>query len=93
VLTNQLAQLQSSVLAQTGDSPGQLAILGGHLLAVVVFSIIGLIVFIGCLFLIEKLTPFSINKEILDEHNTAVAIVIGAIIIGMSLIIAASVLG
>ncbi len=93
MLTNQLAQLQPAVLAQVGDSPGQLVILGGHLLAVVVFSIIGLIVFVGCLWLIEKLTPFSINKEILDEHNTAVAIVVGAIIIGMSLIIAASVLG
>jgi len=93
VLTHHsLAQLQTSVLAQT-ESPGQMAILGGHLLAVVVFSIIGLIVFIACLFMLEKLTPFSINKEILDEHNTAVAIVVGAIIIGMSLIIAASVLG
>lgn len=93
MLQHQLALMQSSVLAQGNEPPGQMAVLGAHLLAVVVFSIIGLIVFIGCLFLIEKLTPFSINKEILDEHNNAVAIVVGSIIIGMSLIIAASVLG
>jgi uncharacterized membrane protein YjfL (UPF0719 family) len=93
VLNFQIAQLQSLGLLAADESSGQLAVLGGHLLAVVVFSIIGLIVFVGCLVLIEKLTPFSINKEILEEHNSAVAIVVGAIIIGMSLIIAASVLG
>jgi uncharacterized membrane protein YjfL (UPF0719 family) len=70
-----------------------LALLGGQLLAVVVFSIVGIIVFIGCLYLIERLTPFSIHREIIEEHNTSVGIVVGAIIIGMSLIIASSVLG
>lgn len=92
MLTHSFAQLHTSLLAQV-DSPSQLTVLGGHLLAAVVFSIMGLIVFLGCLLLIEKLTPFSINQEILDEHNNAVAIVVGSMIIGMSLIIAAAVLG
>lgn len=93
MLENQLLQLQSFALLAQGDERSQLSVLGGHLLAVVIFSFIGFIVFIGGLFLLEKLTPFSINHEILEEHNNAVAIVLGAIIIGMSLIIAASVLG
>ena len=93
MLINQISQLQSSWLLAHAEAPSQLYVLGGHLLAVVVFSVIGIVVFIGGLFLVEKLTPFSINQEILEEHNTAVAIVLGAIIIGISLIIAASVLG
>lgn len=93
MLDNQLMQFHSFALLAQGDEPSQLSVLGGHLLAVVVFSLIGIIVFIGGLFLIEKLTPFSINHEILEEHNTAVAIVLASIVIGMSLIIAASVLG
>ena len=93
MLNNQLLQFQAFSLLAQGDEPTQMSVLGGHLLAVVVFSLIGIVVFIGGLFLVEKLTPFSINHEILEEHNTAVAIVLGAIIIGMSLIIAASVLG
>ena len=93
MLINQISQLQSSWLLAQAEAPSQLSVLGGHLLAVVVFSVIGIVAFIGGLFLVEKLTPFSLNQEILEEHNTAVAIVLGAIIIGISLIIAASVLG
>ena len=79
--------------ASVPEAPNQLAVLGAHLLAVVVFSMVGIVVFIGGIYLIEKLTPFSISHEIIEEHNPAVATVLGAIIIGMSLIIAASVLG
>ena len=93
MLLNQISQLQSSWLLAQAEAPSQLNVLGGHLLAVIIFSVIGIVVFIGGLFLVEKLTPFSINQEILEEHNSAVAIVLGAIIIGISLIIAASVLG
>ena len=93
MLNNQLLQFQAFSLLAQGDEPTQMSVLGGQFLAVVVFSLIGIVVVIGGLFLVEKLTPFSINHEILEEHNTAVAIVLGAIIIGMSLIIAASVLG
>ena len=37
----------------------------------------------------EKLTHFSIHKEIIDEHNTAVAMIISAFLIAMGLILAA----
>ena len=93
MLTQHIAQLQSFALLAAEEESNRLAVLGGHLLAVVVFSLVGIIVFIGGLYLLERMTPFSIHREIIDEHNTSVGIVLGAIIIGMSLIIAASVLG
>lgn len=64
-----------------------------HLIAASVFSLVGVIVFIGCLVLTEKLTPFSIIHEIGEEHNIAVSIVVAAIVLGMSMIIAASIQG
>lgn len=64
-----------------------------HLIAASVFSLLGVIVFIGCLVLTEKLTPFSIIHEIGEEHNMAVSIVVAAIVLGMSMIIAASIQG
>ena len=64
-----------------------------HLIAASVFSIIGVVVFVICLVLIEKLTPFSVLTEIGEEHNVAVAIVVAAIVLGISLIIAASIMG
>ncbi len=64
-----------------------------HLIAASVFSIVGIIVFVGCLILAEKLTPFSIIHEIGEEHNMAVSIVVAAIVLGISVIIAAAILG
>lgn len=64
-----------------------------HLVAATVFSIVGIIVFVLCLILAEKLTPFSIIHEIGEEHNMAVSIVVAAIVLGVSIIIAAAILG
>lgn len=64
-----------------------------HLVAATVFSIVGIIVFVLCLVLAEKLTPFSIINEIGEEHNMAVSIVVAAIVLGVSIIIAAAILG
>jgi putative membrane protein len=54
---------------------------------------VGIVVLFLAIFLMEKLTRFSITKEIVDEHNTALAIIVGAIVIGVSIIIAASISG
>ena len=57
----------------------------------VIFVAIGLIVFGLAFWLITKLTPFSIRKEIEEDQNTALGIVIGSVIIGLSIIIAAAI--
>lgn len=80
-------------LAQTLPDEPRTGLLGYHLMAVGLFSVVGIIVLGICLLLIEKLTPYSVTKELIDEHNTALAIVIAAIILGVSMIIAASILG
>ena len=61
------------------------------------WSLIGLVglvlAFLIAFFLMTKIAPFSIRKEIEEDHNTAAAIVMGAILLGMSIIIAAAILG
>jgi putative membrane protein len=56
-----------------------------------VFVIIGLIVFALAFVIIAKAAPFSVRKEIEDDQNIALAIVIGSVILGSALIIAAAV--
>jgi putative membrane protein len=56
-----------------------------------VFVIIGLIVFALAFLVITKVAPFSVRKEIEDDQNVALAIVIGSVILGSALIIAAAV--
>jgi uncharacterized membrane protein YjfL (UPF0719 family) len=38
-------------------------------------------------------SPFSVKKEIEEDQNSALAIIIGALIIGISIIIAAAING
>lgn len=58
----------------------------------VIFVAIGLLVFGLAFWLITKLSPFSIRKEIEEDQNTALGIVIGSVILGLSIIIAAAIL-
>ena len=63
------------------------------LLTTVIFVAIGLIVFAVAFLIVVLISPFSVKKEIEEDHNTALAIIIGALIIGIALIIAAAIQG
>jgi uncharacterized membrane protein YjfL (UPF0719 family) len=63
------------------------------LITTIVFVLLGLITFAVAFFVITKVSPFSVRKEIEDDQNTALAIVIGSVILGSALIIAAAIHG
>ena len=63
------------------------------LITTVVFVAIGLAVFLIAFLLVVMLAPFSVKKEIEEDQNTSLAIIIGAIIIGIALIISAAIQG
>lgn len=65
----------------------------GHLKAAVIFAGLGIAIFGLLWVLILKLTPFSIRKEIEEDHNTSVAIVIGAMFLSIAIILAAAIHG
>ncbi|HVI00444.1 MAG TPA: DUF350 domain-containing protein [Enhygromyxa sp.] len=58
-----------------------------------VYSVLGLVIFGITWMLIVWLTPFSIRKEIEDDQNTSLGIILGAVIIGIALIISSAVAG
>jgi putative membrane protein len=62
-----------------------------HLVAAFVFATLGLAVLSVWFWLIVKFAPFSVVREIEQDQNTALGIIIGSIIIGVSLIIAAAI--
>jgi putative membrane protein len=65
----------------------------GSILAALIYSLMGIVLFGVAFFVIVKVAPFSIRKEIEDDQNTALGIIIGAVIIGISMIISAAVHG
>lgn len=58
-----------------------------------VFAGIGLAVFAAAFWIMTKVVPFSVRKEIEQDQNTALAVIMAGVIIGVSLIIAAAVSG
>lgn len=58
-----------------------------------IFSVVGLVLFGVSYIAIAKITPFSLRKELEDDHNAALALILGAIIIGIALIVSASIRG
>ena len=59
--------------------------------AALVFAFIGIVVFVSAFLVIDKLTPYDLWKEIVEEKNLALAILVGAMSIGICIIIAAAV--
>lgn len=57
------------------------------------FTIVGLLLFALAFWIIVKVSPFSIRKEIEEDQNMALGIVIAAVIIGIALIVSAAVHG
>jgi putative membrane protein len=56
-----------------------------------VFSLLGIVIFVGTFVVIDKVTPFHLWKEIVQDKNVALAILLGAMSIGLCIIIAAAV--
>ena len=59
--------------------------------AAVLFTIIGVVLFIVAFMVFDKLTPGSLWKELLEDHNTAIGVLMGSVAIALAIIIAAAV--
>jgi putative membrane protein len=57
----------------------------------IVYSILGTVVLGLSFYVIERLLPFSMRKEIAEDHNVSLGIILGAFVIGLSIIIAAAI--
>lgn len=64
-----------------------------QLLGALIYSLIGIGLFGLAFFIIVKVAPFSIRKEIEEDQNTSLGIIIGSVIIGIALIISSAVQG
>ena len=56
-----------------------------------VFALIGIVVFVASFVVIDRMTPYDLWREIVQEKNMALAVLIGAMSIGICIIIAAAV--
>ena len=57
----------------------------------VIYAAIGIVIFAGAFLVLDKVTPYNLWKEIVQEHNTALALLLGAMSLGICVIIASAV--
>ena len=84
--------LAQAEVTETGD-PFRVLVLLRALVAAVAFSILGVIVLGVATWVLSRSLPFSMRKEIEEDQNVSLGIIIGSLILGMSIIIAASIMG
>ncbi len=63
----------------------------GYILNAVVYAFLGILIFSIAFIVIDMMTPYDLWKEICENRNTALAIMVGAMSIGVCIIIASAV--
>ena len=57
----------------------------------ILYAIIGVLVFWITFLLIDKLTPYDLWQEIVEKQNVALGVVVAAMSLGISIIVAAAI--
>lgn len=61
------------------------------LLAAAVYAVLGIVIFVLALVAVDRTTPGTLWKEIIEEHNTALAIMMAGVSIALAIVIAAAI--
>lgn len=59
----------------------------------VLYSVLGLAILGLAFAAFDRMTPGNLWKELIDEHNVALAIVVGSVMLALSIIIASAIHG
>ena len=57
----------------------------------VVALLVGILIFVVAFLAMDRITPYTLWKEIIEEHNTALALLLGLMGLSLSIIIAAAI--
>ncbi|WP_136443305.1 DUF350 domain-containing protein [Pacificoceanicola onchidii] len=63
-----------------------------EVVSTIFFTVLGVVLMAFCWWIINIMTPFSVIKEIEEDQNTSLAILIGSVFVALSIIIAAVIL-
>ncbi len=57
----------------------------------ILYAVIGVVVFWLCFIIVDKITPYDLWREIVEKQNQALALVVAAMCLGISIIVAAAI--
>ena len=64
-----------------------------NILAALVYAVLGIVIFAVALIAVDRATPGTLWKEIIEEHNTALAVMMAGVSIALALVISAAISG
>ncbi len=64
-----------------------------HMVNALAFSFAGIIIFLAGFIIIDWWSPYDLWKEIVEEQNTALAIIVAGISLGICIVISAAIRG
>ena len=74
------------------DTTHGLTNIGQNFLAALVYSLLGIVLFVIGFMIFDRLTPGSLWKELLEDENVALGNLMGGVAIAIAIIIAAAIL-
>lgn len=57
----------------------------------ILYALIGVVIFWVCFVIVDKITPYDLWGEIVEKQNVALGVVVAAMCLGISLIVAAAI--
>ncbi|MFN7955012.1 MAG: DUF350 domain-containing protein [bacterium] len=64
-----------------------------YLVLSLIYSGVGIGIFMLAYKVIEMVMPFDLNKELAEDQNTAVGVLVGSVMLGLAIIIASAMHG
>jgi uncharacterized membrane protein YjfL (UPF0719 family) len=62
-----------------------------QLIPTILYFVVGVLLFGLTIWLFSRLTPFSLRKEIEEDHNVAMAVILGSALIALAIVLAAAI--
>ncbi len=66
---------------------------GAELIATGVYALLGLFLFFAAYFIFERVAPFPVRKELVEDNNVAVGVIVAGMMIGLAIILSAAMKG
>ena len=63
------------------------------MLSGVIYTVLGVVLFVFAFVIIVRVVPFSVRREIEEDQNIALGVILGSVILGISIIVAAAITG
>lgn len=63
----------------------------GAIVSSILFGLIGVVIFWVCFLIVDKITPVDMWAEIVEKQNLALGVVVAAMCLGISIIVAAAI--